>query len=189
MDEVMKGLYREDLRIREVPLSEGLLEQLIGLSVDWEAEESCHGYRKNERADIEGNRVFIVEASDAETQAEAVPGEMTTDGGACASDKATPGGEVLAYLFGHAEAAENSSSIMPEGTPFFEVEELYVRPELRSQGIGRRLFAYAEEVLKKESACKFIMLSTATKNWKAILHFYLEELEMDFWNARLFKEI
>ena len=185
----MKGFYKEDLRIREVLLSEGLLEQLIRLSVDWEAEESCHGYRKNERADIEGNRIFIVEASDAGKQAEAVPGEMNTDGGACAGDKAEANGVVLAYLFGHAEAAENSSSVMPEGTPFFEVEELYVRPELRSQGIGRKLFAYVEGVLKEEGACKFIMLSTATKNWRAILHFYIEELDMEFWNARLFKEI
>ena len=181
----MKKLYKEDMQIREVPLTEELLEQLIRLSEDWEAEESCHGYRKNERADIEGNRIFVVAAAGNDAAA---------DGGACAGGKvagsgAFEGGEVLAYLFGHAEEAKNSSSVMPDGTPFFEVEELYVRPELRSQGIGRKLFAHVEEVLKEEGACKFILLSTATKNWKAILHFYIEELDMEFWNARLFKEI
>jgi len=36
---------------------------------------------------------------------------------------------------------------------------------------------------------EFIMLSTATKNYKSILHFYIDELGMDFWNARLFKKI
>ena len=33
------------------------------------------------------------------------------------------------------------------------------------------------------------MLSTATKNWRAILHFYIDELDMRFWNARLFRRI
>jgi nitroimidazol reductase NimA-like FMN-containing flavoprotein (pyridoxamine 5'-phosphate oxidase superfamily) len=35
----------------------------------------------------------------------------------------------------------------------------------------------------------YLTLSTATRNWKAILHFYLDELGMDFWNARLFRKI
>jgi hypothetical protein len=33
------------------------------------------------------------------------------------------------------------------------------------------------------------MLSTATKNARAILHFYLDELGMEFWSARLFKSL
>ena len=76
---------------------------------------------------------------------------------------------------------------MPEGTPCFEVEELYVVPEKRSQGIGAKLFRYAEEAVKPEA--DYIVLSTATKNWKAIFHFYLDELDMTFWSARLFRKI
>ena len=34
-----------------------------------------------------------------------------------------------------------------------------------------------------------MMVSTATRNWRMILHFYLEELDMDFWSARLFKKL
>lgn len=71
---------------------------------------------------------------------------------------------------------------------FFEVEELYVKPELRSKGIGKQLFQYMEEKLKAENV-ELILLSTATKNYRAILHFYLDELGMEFWNARLFKRI
>jgi len=41
----------------------------------------------------------------------------------------------------------------------------------------------------KEEKVELILLSTATKNYKAILHFYLDELDMEFWNARLFKRI
>ena len=76
---------------------------------------------------------------------------------------------------------------MPDGTPVFEVEELYVKPEYRSKGIGKMLFTYAESAVRNEA--DYIMLSTATKNWRAIFHFYLDELGMEFWSARLFKKV
>ena len=156
----MREKVRRDIVIsEETDLTEDLLEVLIRLSAVWEKEDSCHGYRKNEKADIEGNRIFT------------------------AKDKDT----VIGYLFGHREVSEKASSVMPVGTPYFEVEELYVQPEYRSRGIGRMLFSGAEEAVRNDS--DYIMLSTATKNWKAILHFYLDELGMEFWNARLFKKL
>jgi GNAT superfamily N-acetyltransferase len=148
-----------ELQMREAPLTEELLERLIALSVDWEAENSCHGYRRNTAADIEGNRIFLAEAE----------------------------GELLGYLFGHVERTEKSSSVMPAGTACFEVEELYVRPAFRSRGVGAALFRFAEQAVRGQAA--YMMVSTATKNWRAILHFYLEELDMRFWSARLFKKL
>lgn len=145
--------------IRERSLTPALLEELIRLSADWEAESSCWGYRKNTAEDIEGNRIFVLEREN----------------------------EILGYLFGHAEKAKDSSSVMPDGTPFFEVEELYVKPELRSRGYGAALFRFAEEAVRDQA--DYILLSTATKNWRAILHFYLEELDLRFWSARLFKKL
>ena len=147
------------MTIREVDLNEAVLAQLIRLSEDWAAENSCYGYRANDKSDIEGNRIFLAE----------------------------DGSEVIGYLFGRVCSAEKMSSIMSEGTPFFEVEELYVVPEKRSRGIGAKLFRYAEEAVKTEA--EYMVLSTATKNWKAIFHFYLDELGMTFWNARLFRKI
>lgn len=41
--------------------------------------------------------------------------------------------------------------------------------------------------MKQEA--EFLLLSTATKNWRAIFHFYIEELDMEFWSARLFKKM
>lgn len=148
------------MKIYEIQLSDELLEKLVAMSADWEAENSTYGYRKNDRSDIEENRIFLAEQS----------------------------GEILGYLFGHEERAERASSIMPDGTPYFEIEELYVVPSHRSEGIGSALFSCAEQVVKAEGI-EFIMLSTATKNYKSILHFYIDELGMEFWSARLFKKL
>ena len=103
------------MRIHETVLSDRVLNELVSLSRDWEAEQSCYGYRANRREDIEGNRIFLAEEN----------------------------GAVAGYLFGHVFRSENMRSIMPEGTACFEVEELYVIPSRRSQGIGQALFSFA----------------------------------------------
>jgi ribosomal protein S18 acetylase RimI-like enzyme len=147
------------MTIREVQLDDEVLSLLISLSEDWTAEDSCYGYRPNDRSDIEGNRIFLAKEDDT----------------------------IVGYLFGKVYKSEKMKSIMPEGTPYFEVEELYVIPERRSQGIGEKLFRFVEDAVKDEA--EYMVLSTATKNWKAIFHFYLDELDMSFWSARLFKKI
>ena len=149
----------DNIKVYETALTDGVIYELIEMSKQWEAENSCHGYRKNDRSDIDGNRVFLAE----------------------------DGGNIIGYLFGHSEKTKEKTSKMPENTPYFEVEELYVKPEYRNKGIGKKLFSYAEKTVSADA--EYIMLSTATKNWKAILHFYLDELDMDFWSARLFKRI
>ena len=148
-----------DITVREAALTDEIAETLIALSRDWANENSCHGYVANDRSDIEGMRIFLAE----------------------------DGGRVVGYLFGKTYVSEKASSIKPQGSVCFEVEELYVRPECRSRGIGRALMAAAEEAVKGE--VEYLTLSTATKNWRAILHFYIDEVGMAFWNARLFKKI
>ena len=143
---------------KEVQLNDAVLSCLIAFSRDWEAENSTYGYRANTKEDIEGNRIFVASKDD----------------------------RIIAYLFGRQYRSENMRSIMNEGTPFFEVEELYVIPEERNKGVGTKLFQYLEENLTEE---EYIVLSTATKNYRSILHFYLDELDMDFWSARLYKKI
>lgn len=149
------------VNIQERTLDGRLSSILLSLSADWETEGSCWGYRKNTAEDLENRRVWTAEQN----------------------------GRVIGYLFGLMETSKRSSSVMPESTPYFEIEEIYVCPEERNQQIGKRLFQAAEEDLRQEGQAAFVMLSTATKNWKAILHFYLDELDMTFWNARLFKPL
>lgn len=145
--------------VREAPPTPETMEPLIRLSADWAAEESCRGYRANTAADIEGSRIFLAKDCD----------------------------KVVGYLFGRPAHAREASSVMPADTAYFEVEELYVAPPYRSRGIGKMLFRCAEAAVSDEAA--YLLLSTATKNWRAVFHFYLDELEMEFWNARLFKRL
>lgn len=117
----------------EAEQSPEILEKLIQLSAQWAAKQNCYGYYPNTEADIAGKRIFLAEDEDG----------------------------IEAYLLGKLEIAKNMKSIMPEGTLYFEVEELYVVPEKRSQGIGEALFRFAEETIKKD--VQFIALSTASK--------------------------
>ena len=77
------------MTIQEVQLDDEVLSLLISLSEDWTAEDSCYGYRPNDRSDIEGNRIFLAKEDD------------TTVG----------------YRFGKVYQSEKMKSIMPEGKP------------------------------------------------------------------------
>ena len=148
------------MTIYEAKAEAGLEGALIRLSADWEAEDSCRGYRANSPEDFTGRRFFIAEEE----------------------------GQIVGYLFGLVETAENDSTVMKKGTPYFEIEELYVIPARRSRGVGRRLYVFAEEKLRAEGL-PYVLLSTATKDARRILHFYLDELGLSFWSARLFKKL
>ena len=144
---------------QEVPPIGETIELLINFSKDWEKENITYGYRANTAEDLAGNRIFL----------------------------AYDGSEAIGYLFGHCFKSKQLQSIMPENTECFEVEELYISPAYRSKGVGKDLFSFVEKAVKNDA--KYILLSTATKNWKAVLHFYLDEVEMSFHSARLFKKL
>lgn len=145
--------------IKEIELSESVVIQLITLSKEWEQENSCYGYCKNNYDDLKGKRIFV----------------------------ATNGDSICGYLFGHNKIAEEDTSVYKTGTEYFEIDELYVKPHYRNCGIGKKLFRYAEKAVSSDVS--IIKLVTATKDFRAILHFYVDELGMDFWSACLFKKI
>ena len=135
------------------------IKRLLELSLMWEKEESCYGYRANTEDDFQD--CYILAAYDD---------------------------ELIAYIFGKEEIQEKQTSVIDKNMHYFEIEELYVHPSYRSRGIGKQLMESLEKELKKKGL-RMMVLSTATKNWKAIMHFYIDEIDMNFWSARLYKRL
>ena len=135
------------------------IKRLLELSLMWEKEDSCYGYRANTEDDFQDR--YILAAYDDEP---------------------------IAYVFGEEEIQEKQTSVIDKNMHYFEIEELYVHPSYRTRGIGKQLMESLEKELKKKGL-EMMMLSTATKNWKAIMHFYIDEIDMNFWSARLYKHL
>ncbi len=147
------------MTIKEIGYSERVAVRLIALSKEWEQENSCYGYRSNSADDLKEKRVFV----------------------------ATDNDRICGYLFGHCTTTERDTSIYKAKTAYFEIEELYVKAQYRNRGLGKKLFLYAEKAVSPD--VDMIMLTAAAKNFRAVLHFYIDELGMEFWSARLFKRI
>ena len=135
------------------------IKRLLELSLMWEKEDSCYGYRANMEDDLRDR--YIQAAYDD---------------------------ELIAYIFGKEEIQDKQTSVIDKNMHYFEIEEIYVHPSYRSRGIGKQLMESLEKELKKKGL-EMMMLSTATKNWKAIMHFYIDEVGMNFWSARLYKRL
>ena len=135
------------------------IKRLLELSLMWEKEESCYGYRANTEDDLQD--CYILAAYDD---------------------------ELIAYIYGKEEVQDKQTSVIDKNMHYFEIEELYVHPSYRTRGIGKQLMESLEKELKKKGL-ELMVLSTATKNWRAIMHFYIDEVGMNFWSARLYKRL
>ena len=146
------------MEFKKVTLNDdNVVQQLIELSYIWEKEENTWGLRHNTKEDLQ-EPCFV----------------------------ALEGNRIIGYIFGHYYDNENYKAFANIGDKFFYVEELYVLPEYRNQGIGRKLFSLLEEEVKDKVTC--ITLSTATKDYEKILKFYAKDLNMTFNSAFLFKK-
>ena len=145
------------MEFKKATFDEETVKQLIDLSYIWEKEENTWGLRHNEKSDL-GKVCYVAIDKD----------------------------KIVGYIFGDYSINETHQSFAKKGDMFFDVMELYVLPEYRNQGIGRKLFSLIEEEAQKEA--DFIVLSTATKDYRKILKFYLENVDMSFHSAFLFKK-
>ena len=138
-------------------LDEDAIRQLIELSRLWVEEDCSNGMVVNEPDDLQSP---VAVALDGET--------------------------IVGYCFGHSYVQEKKTSYIDRGKACFSVDELYVLPQYRSMGIGKKLFRMIEEANKN---CDFLTLATSTKNYNAILKLYIEELGMNFHSAFLIKNL
>ena len=144
--------------ICEIALTEDRVAQLIALSQAWVDENISNGMVTNSREDLK-EPVFA----------------------------ALDGEKIVGYAFGHAFEKEKKTDSIPVGSRCFDVDELYVLPAYRSQGIGGRLFQAIEAYAKTQA--DFLTLATSTKDYRRVLHFYAEQNGMDFHSAYLIKQL
>lgn len=76
---------------------------------------------------------------------------------------------------------ENKTAYIEANSKYFMIYEIYVLPVYRNKGVGKKLFKLMENHVK--DTCSYIKLIVPTKNYKSILHFSLDELDMDFYSA------
>ena len=139
-------------------LDENTVNQLVRLSERWVEEDCCWGMVANLKEDL-STPLYV-----------ALEGDL-----------------IVGYAFGHFEITEKKTSDIEIGEKCFYLDELYVLPNYRNQGIGKELFRLLEEEVKND--CQYLTLSTSTKDYKKVLHFYVEELDMTFHSAFLIKAL
>lgn len=147
------------IEIKKCELDDRNIKAVIALSKEWESEDLTYGYCANNKNDLIGNDLFLAYLNN----------------------------EIVGYLFGKCSVLNEAITPIDKGSKCFDINEIYVKEKYRSQGIGKALFEYTENYHKQN--IDYITLSTATKNYKSILHFYIEKMDMSFWSAKLFKKI
>lgn len=145
--------------IKKCELNDSNIKAVIELSEKWESEDLTYGYCANDKDDLIGNDLFLAYSND----------------------------KIIGYLFGKCSVLKETIAPIGKGSKCFEINEIYVKEKYRSQGLGKALFEYTENYYKQN--VDYITLSTSTKNYKSILQFYIEKMDMSFWSAKLFKKI
>ena len=135
------------------------LKQLLALSSAWAKEKICVSYKANEESEFINKELYLVLDED----------------------------KIIGYGLGHIKKLKDKTSYNQIGEKAFELDELYIKKNYRNKGIGKKLFKYIEKDLKDQ--VDLIGLVAATKKYKELLKFYIEELDMNFNNAFLFKRM
>lgn len=97
-------------------------------------------------------------------------------------------GEIIGYAYASVSDASKNVGFIKKGEKTYYIEEIYIKPCFRNKGYGKKIFKHMEKKAI-ELGCKSIQLNAVSKKYKELLHFYIDELDMQFWNAYLIKKI
>lgn len=136
-----------------------VLDELIGLSQLWADEKTCPSYTPNQREAFCNRELYIAKAD----------------------------GAIVAYALGDIKELTEETSYNAIGELAFELDELYVLPAYRRQGVGKALFQFMEADL----CGKVAVIGTIATSYRylELLKFYSEDLGMSFNHALLTKRL
>jgi ribosomal protein S18 acetylase RimI-like enzyme len=95
-------------------------------------------------------------------------------------------GSVVGYASSSLHTSEGLA-VIPKGERYLVLDNLYVLPEYRDAGLGRRLTDAVEKWAREEGA-KAILVYSATKDMHRITRFY-ESCGFTSWFVQLFKDL
>ncbi len=149
------------INIRKDTIEENLdyINELMNLSYIWEQEQTMPSYISNEKEYYIDKDLFI------------------------AYDE----GKIIGYIVGNKKIQTKKTSYNSVGDMAFTIDEIYVLKEYRNKGIGKTLYQFLEDILK--DTVDFIHLTSASYDYKSLLKFYVDELEMEFKYAVLVKRL
>src|SRR5688572_9046524 len=92
-------------------------------------------------------------------------------------------GKVIGFVSGAIHLSDGLA-VIPKGEDYLEIENLYVAPQFRKQGIGGKLI---DELLRqaKQNGVAYARLYSATKDLRGILKFY-ERHNFQSWYVEMF---
>lgn len=136
------------------------LVRIAEMSADWEAEQNVYGYRANTVEALRGWCCWLALAD----------------------------GQPVGFCAGTYETQERDSSVIAAGTRYFELEELYVLPVLRSRQLGSEILRLLEPELRADGA-QMLLCSAVNRDAPRLVRFYTDRAGMSIWSTRMYKKL
>jgi len=94
--------------------------------------------------------------------------------------------QIIGYLMAEVRH-DNEYCVFPKGTSFVEVNDLFIRKDHRSRGLGKTLLSQCENDAR-QNGIQHMLLSSATKDAEAVRHFYTSN-GFTIWTTQFFKSL
>jgi ribosomal protein S18 acetylase RimI-like enzyme len=94
--------------------------------------------------------------------------------------------EIVGFISGSIHCSEGLA-VIPDGESYLEIDNLYILPEYRRQGIGSSLINRCL-AKAKETGITYALLYSAAKEIHSVLRFY-EQHNFQSWNIQMFRKL
>ena len=139
---------------------ENELENIEQLSKEFELEDCCNGIIADSKEDLLKKNIVVAKVD----------------------------GEIIGYCYGSEEIKNRDTSFFKKGQKSFYIEEMYIKPQYRNKRIGTLLFNFIQDYAKS-LGCELLETTAVSKDYEALLNFYINNMNMEFWTASLIKKI